>query len=353
MILVAVCLSIIQIGALPGDELPTVMGSPTVRYEEVKAEIRAVFENAATSKGPSAWNESCSRLERLPKDILVRALVAEIAQDGEPPNSRIRILAYTVLSRIGAANDPAVFDLFVEGMSDPSLSAICFDGLVKAPPDRHAEVVERLIPLVTDNTLQSATRISLVRSIGRIGPSAGEAVEILLKLYRNDQEADSGLRAAAAASLLRIVELERALELLRDTKPPLTKHVVGSFGTFIGETDERLQYDLPDEYCNARAKVRQYVIEKLFDDDREVRETAVQVLNWSFSADWVIFHTEDKYEWEPVLRAAMERIATQDPDEVLRGQAREAIERFPQRVEATLRRRQSAAEKKANDPSKK
>ena len=279
--------------------------------------VPASFELAAQNK--QGYEEAQRSLMALPSVEAIPAILSALEVSDVSSRVDLRKLAYKLLIHHPAVESQAGFERLKRGLGDPSpeIQRLCCEALGANAVN---EEMNLLLTKLDRTTMSNNERWKTIRKIGGWGVYAVTAYDAILAIFRDESE-EVKLRATAASAMVEIGGLERSLKDFRDTTGPVVKYQLGAFGQFIGERDDACRAgrrECDDQYRQARSKVREYVLEKLFNDDREVRLVAFQVLCTSYGPDWVIFHTDEDYEWNPVLRTAMEKMAANESDSQLR-----------------------------------
>jgi hypothetical protein len=249
-------------------------------------------------------------------------------------------LAYKSLAHHKGANMSQGRAQLVRGLRDsPSIQRICLDAL---PAEIVREELGRLVAIIEDGTLDPPEKRGAVETLVGWGPHAAAAVPGLTELL-GDAEQDPAARKNAALAVLNAVGLGDAMKLFGELDPNAQEPVLIALLLYVGRKEAE-GGGLTAEERTARPTAQQYVLVAIRSPDTDTRRAACQAAPIVFGEEYILIRSADDFELNPAIRSAMEWMAANDPDPMLRRGAEERLDpqrlsRFVQRVLETRQRR--------------
>jgi len=266
-----------------------------------------------------------------------------------------RIRAYRKLADAHAAATDRGFHLLADGLSDPAVSDICAAALLRASPDRQAEVVQRVgrflrtepePPMIKEGPGVHGV-LRAIGELGTMGAAHLDAVDYVL----HDSNRKLETRVAAARAILQIEPLVRALDHAHDLDPCGQEAFLQAWPAQVAKAISKMEQQgesFDDAHPVIMGKLRTLVVEGLKSPRAETRRAAYGAMAVAYHGDLVIIRSRDDYEVNPELRPILQDMGANDPDPVLRDWAETLLDpaTLDLRVRNTLIRREREAKKK-------
>lgn len=304
--------------------------------------------NELTIKDANTRARARDQLLVLPPELVIPSIIDVLRSDSRFEDRSTRREAYGILVKLHAETTRSGRQVLFAGLveSDAYTPVLCADALTKA----NEEIRTQAVDLLSERWDDSIARFGypsrpIVQAIGLLGGSAQRFLERLQPVFAN-AELDKDLRMDAAHAMVRIGGIEYVLEYLgnHDLDPADEWLLVAAVASGVHEANET------DEMPPAmRQKILHLVLKHMRNEHKDIREQALQVLFFLLwdKVDVFIIRAPNAYELNPIVKEAVDNMAANDPDEVLRRTAAGTLEQLDlNKVERILRSRQQEQQTK-------
>jgi hypothetical protein len=247
---------------------------------------------------------------------LVSAIIDAIQHRPEFRKQNVRFRAYAWLAHLHAADCDDGFQQLLSGLNDNAGRLESCRALAVAPPRRHAKIVE-----VLGQKLLGARgdfKQEIVRTLGQLGP-VSVAVWVPIEHMFLSRRAEVGLRVTAALAMLRIKPLDQTLK----HAAPLDSEGELALLTAFAKFGDQTKYTFNTNRTEELDFIRRYVLDKMNSSEEDNRLAALDGLSIVFGN--ALFVND---QVEPRVAAAMQKMADQDPNPILRERASVELNRL-------------------------
>lgn len=326
----AFALALLTLGNVTAYLLPSLSAAqdPT-RDENVETLLIQGCENTDSHK------EAETRLRSMPSLQAIDAVLHSLNAGDAGKRWDTRKFAYEVLAFHHAATTEGGREQLLRGLDD-SVKAIQHIACEALGEDVVTEELDQRLQRFESREASENERTNILRGLSGWGSHAESALPLATELLRDASQSDR-LRAFAAIAVLNIGGVEKAVEVLSKLDPVGLRESMGPLATFAGETQGTFGTDNRE----VRAKVRTFIRECMRNPGREIRILAFQGFVVSFTkGEAKLGNDAEGYIINPELREPLETMARNDPDEGLRGAARQLLDRADEelRVEGKARK---------------
>lgn len=352
--------------------------------EDLTRGANAPGGSALYTRSQSAFH----KLSQLPQKQVVPAVVEGLQADERFRGRAVRRARYGLLAVHHAETTPIGREQLFAGLKEPDavIQVRCAEALANASHEIRTEAVALLGAQLDDSALPSRIPSKslvealqrmdpLIEALGKLGEAAKPFVEDIERIFvdteldfanvqiekdppwtsaeveystqaRRCAEAGKALRLEAAHAMVRIGGIEYVLEYLgnHDLDPADEWLLVAAVASGVHEANET--DEMPPVM---RQKILHLVLKHMRNVHKDIREQALQVLFFLLwdKVDVFIIRAPNAYELNPIVKEAVDNMAANDPDEVLRRTAAGTLEQLDlNKVERILRSRQQEQEKK-------
>lgn len=290
----------------------------------------------------SAYNDAAQKLKALPRDQVIKALVKHLREDDDWKFEPTRSRAYSQLASLGGQNDETGLEQFVLCLKEARHRGSCARALGKVNDDAHidgaiAGLGAGLVGAIESEDWTGCSQV--VRALGRHGNRSKQYLPAIESMFLNDQ-LESRLRSQAFYAALRIEGLEYGFESYQ-RQDSISKEIL--LLSLAGYVAERIRSGEQLEPAEERyvSDVRVLVVKALLGNPlKDVRESAFEFLLPLYGKDFLVAKEDGTFQANPEFVAAIESMATNDPEERLRARAQSALDTMEQRVRKAIHRRE-------------
>lgn len=258
-------------------------------------------------------------LLRLPAEAVVKAVVEAINSNPGFKAETTRTAAYGVLAVRRGAQFERGYDQLLAGLADPAGRLPSVKGLAFAPSEKYEAVALRMVDIVMNASADTELRAAAALTLGDLGDMAKPHLDRLERLFLDTATARP-LRSATADVLFAIGGPERVLDLMPRLDPDGRAVVIDTAARRGYRTEGR--YDTDEA---TRNRIRTLVVDSLHDEEREVRKAALDALLVVFGHDMVVGTKLENYQVNPMIKSAIDRFVAEEPDAVLKNQAKNTL----------------------------
>lgn len=290
----------------------------------------------------SEYTDAAQELKTLPRDQVIKAIVKHLREDDDWKSDPTRSRAYSQLARLGGQNVGAGREQFVLCLKEAQHRGSCAIALGKVDDDAHIDAAIAGLGIALVGAIESEdwTGCSqVVRALGRYGIRSKLYLPAIDSMCLNDQ-LESKLRSQAFYAALRIGGLEYGFESYQK-QDLISKEILilplASYAVERIRSGDQLK-PAEEEYVS---DVRVLVVKALLASPlKDVRESAFEFLLPLYGKDFLVAKDDGTFQANPEFVAAIESMATNDPDERLRVRAQSALDTMEQRVQKASHRRE-------------
>lgn len=333
----------------------------------VQREVDKILSQYAARETSSV--DAYARLKELPEQAVVEALVTVLKREPglkEGPHN----FSYRMLRDLSAARIEVGFQQLLTGLWKPEIAPVCAEGLLDAPPEKQAEVLEQIRRYLQETKTPvepkdaSARRAppsrtemdfrGVLKAVARKGEGGLPYIEVLDGILRDPLRSVKA-RTWAAGAIVGIKPLAEALKHFQDLDDAgmeaALKAWPGSVAGLIDET-RKAGKSFRDEYPELLGTLRQFVLKALRSPRPETQAAALEPINLVYGNDVFVIRSAEDYQVNPELGPLLEQIAANHPDPGVRSQLQRFLD--PQAVDLMakniLREREREAERKERQP---
>lgn len=311
--------------------LATAQRSAREPVHEAIGELKAGIEGRARAR---------ERLRELPSEQVIASLIRHLREDPAFEDPAVRGVAYALLDDHRAETTDIGREQLLFGLANWGYGAEALARVGAVP-----EVVKALGKKLQEG--MPTPDVGVVRALGSLGAGARDYLPPIEEVFGNQQRADYTLRFNASKAMVSIGGIERALTHFQQAEDPEGQRIVLSTLGYYGVQTKGI-YDTDHRQ---REQIRAFVLEKLKSDDRGVRRTALtEALGAAFWEDYVVIRSRHDYEMNAQVRAALEYMAANDPDEGLREKAGELLVADLDPIVAKILRIRAQQDKEQRNP---
>lgn len=259
-------------------------------------------------------DEANRLLDQLSRTEAVAELCAPFLQDDSSPSPAFTQYAYNMLRNLKGAETDDGFAVLVQGLDDSNVNhqLAALQGLAFAPDSRHGLLGPRLVAIIRDEQ-QHTLRWQAFRTLAQLRVRSNDA-EALAEERLLDEQANKRIRIAAATYLSRALPIAAFLKSYDQVNCEV---VLAAMARATGMSESR---NLATN-AHERNTIRAYLLECLASDEVTCRKTALECVFVLLPDSFVVVRSQTDYEIPEDLRAALEQIADDDPEESLRQRA--------------------------------
>jgi hypothetical protein len=289
------------IAGCSGDPKP---GTP----EYTRAKIQQSIDSIAVNP-QSSFNDTLAKLPEEPVSISLLAAMdsrQDLADDS-------RLAVYEQLRRHNASNLPAGVQKLLLGLRDTlPVAMTSLQALKTTQEPNRPTVIRGMDTLLMDTTLGDGVRMDMISMLMVWQALDSSHIDRLTSIYR-DTTCSAPLRKSAYAGLLEPAGATYCLNLLNMPDPAglsaALQALAGTVGLTIGTTGT--EADLK--------RMKQLCLQSLFHKEKEVRVAALAALQGIYGKDYQS-KVDNRWEVNPEIMRALERMGQTDPDSTLRAQ---------------------------------
>lgn len=303
------------------------------------------------------WKEAEDRLNAVPDDALVPALVDALNRSPRFVKEGTRAFLYHRLARSNAASTEKGFQQFVAGLSDPEVSKTCAEALLDAPKEKQEQVIGHIRHYLQTTKQPQEIAVGsgidgVLRAIARKGEDAIVYVDVIDTIL-HDTSRVKEVRRAAAGAIVEIKPLAEALKHFQNLDPVGMEAAITAWPQQVAKLVTKVGGTGQSYYDENRAVVtalRELVLQVLQSPRAETRAAAFEPMIVAYGPEIVLIRSPEDYEFNPQLRPILQNMAANDPDPGLRERAAKLLDpEFLELKVARLLRERARAQKHPGD----
>ncbi len=254
---------------------------------------------------------------------LIRPLANAFILDARFADQRVRRRVSTLFVHISAAKFPQATDALVVGVRDGNgdVQSSCALALSKGTAEPQRRALEALAPIWRNHRELPAFRsVRALRCAMLFGSPLDDYTDEFEGLLL-DQSVDIQVRAASGGAMLHAGRIRRGLDLLEQLDRPGKVAMMKELKNVYAQRHDFLKRE-PDQAL----RLRSIILGALRSEDIELRRAAFGSLVVGFHDELLLKDDGGQWILNPQVRAILEQIVANDPDEELVGQTRKMLD---------------------------